>query len=144
MIWNCIIHLMIGILDSILNLKDNLIANTIFVKTFWHLKVTQQFMCFRVNQVYMFLSQSSIFISSPRWIFISSPMGFFVSPVVFLISSVENLLLDLTPEKCWKFGTFPGQSSSPYRGTETGCLIGGGWDRNETYACHWCYGTNIV
>ena len=90
---------MIGILDSILNLKDNLIANTIFVKTFWHLKVTQQFMCFRVNQVYMFLSQSSIFISSPRWIFISSPMGFFVSPVVFLISSVENLLLDLTPEK---------------------------------------------
>ena len=90
---------MIGILDSILNLKHDLIANAIFVKIFWHLRVTQPFTCFRVNQVYMFLSQSNIFISSPRWIFISSPMGLFVSPVGFLITPVENLLLGLTPEK---------------------------------------------
>ena len=36
---------------------------------FFDTKVIQPFMCFRVNQVYMFLSQSSIFIRSPRWIF---------------------------------------------------------------------------
>ena len=87
-----------------------------FLKIFWHLKVTQPFICFRVNQVYVvLLSQSNIFISSPRWIFISSPVG-------FLISLVENLLLRLTPEKFWKFGIFPSESSCPYRGSETGCL----------------------
>ena len=75
-----------------------MIANAIFLKIFWHFKVTQPFMCFRVNQVYIFLSQSNIFIISPRWIFISSLVGFVVSPVGFLISPVENLLLDLTPE----------------------------------------------
>ena len=72
-------------------------------------------MCYRVNQVYMFLSQSNIFSSSPRWILISSSMGFVVSPV-------ENLLLGLTPEKFRKFGILPGESSSPYRRTETGCI----------------------
>ena len=55
-------------------------------------------MSFRVNQVYMFLSQNNIFISSPRWIFICSLVGFVVSPVAFLISPLENLLLDLTLE----------------------------------------------
>ena len=99
-----------------------MIANAIFLKIFWHLKVTQPFMCFRVNQVNMFLSQSNIFISSPRWIFISFPVGFVVSPVGFFISLVENLVIGLTPEKFWKFVIFPGESSSPYQGTETGCL----------------------
>ena len=79
-----------------------------------HLKVTQPFVCFWLNKVYMFLSQSNIFINSPRWIFISFPVGFVISPV-------ENLLLGLTPEKFWKFGIFPGESSSHHRGTETGC-----------------------
>ena len=87
-----------------------------------HLKVTQPFMCFWLNQVYLFLSQINIFINSPRWIFISSPVGFVVSSLDFLISPVENLLLGLTPEKFWKFDIFPGESSSPYRGTETGCI----------------------
>ena len=97
-------------------------TNAIFLKSFWHLKVTQPFTCFSVNQVYMFLRQSNIFISSPHWIFISSLVGFVVSLVGFVISRVENLLLGLTPEKFWKFGIFPGESSSPYRGTETGCI----------------------
>ena len=50
------------------------------------------------------------------------PGGFRLSPVGFLISPVENLLLGLTPEKFLKFGIFHGESSSPYRGTETGCI----------------------
>ena len=97
-------------------------TNAIFLKSFWHLKVTQPFTCFSVNQVYMFLRQSNIFISSPRWIFISSLVGFVVSLVGFVISRVENLLLGLIPEKFWKFGIFPDESSSPYGGTETGCI----------------------
>ena len=64
-------------------------------------------MCIRVSQVYMFLSQSNIFISSPRWIFISSPVGFVVSPLDFLISPVENSLLGLTPGKVLKTWHFP-------------------------------------
>ena len=99
-----------------------MIANAIFLEIFWNLKVTQPCMCFRVNQVYMLLSQSNIFISSLRWIFISSPVGFVVSPVGILISPAENLLLGLTPEKFLKFGIFHGESSIPYRGTKTGCI----------------------
>ena len=101
-------------------------ANAIFVKICRHLNVTQPFTCFRVNQVYMFLNQSSIFISSPLWIFISSLVGFIVSTVGFLIFPLENVLLGLTPEKFWKFGIFPGESSSPSWGIETGCLKGEG------------------
>ena len=62
----------------------------------------------------MFLSQINIFINSPRWIIISSPVGFLISPE-------ENLLLGLTPEKFGKFGIFSCESSSPHRGTEAGC-----------------------
>ena len=65
-------------------------------------------MCFWVNQVCMFLCQSNVFINLSRWIFISSP--------------VENLLPGLTPKKFSKFDNFPGESSSPHRGTETGCI----------------------
>ena len=78
-------------------------------------------MCFRVNQVYMSLSQSNRFISSSCLVFISFPVSFVVSPVGFLISPAENLLVDLTQEKFWKFCIFPGELSSLYRGTETGC-----------------------
>ena len=56
-----------------------------------------------------------IYIGSPNKIFILSPAGFFISPV-------RNLLLDLTPENFLKFEIFPGESSRPHRGTETGCL----------------------
>ena len=56
-------------------------------------------MCFWVNQVYLFLSQSNIFINSPRWIFIPSRVSFVISPV-------QNLLLGLIPEKFGKFGIF--------------------------------------
>ena len=88
-------------------------TNAVFLKSFWHLKVTQPFTFFSVNQVYMFLCQSNIFISSPRWIFISSLVGFVVSLVGFVISRVENLLLGLTPEKFWKFGIFRGSQAVP-------------------------------
>ena len=64
-------------------------------------------MCFWVNQEYMFLSQSNVFINSRRWIFISSPVGFVVSPVGFLISPVENVLLCLTLEKFSKLAFSP-------------------------------------
>lgn len=82
---------------------------------------TQPFMCFWVNQVYMFSSQRNIFVSSPRCIFISSPVDFVISQVGFLISLVENLLVGLTPENFWKIYIFPKESSSPHWGTETGC-----------------------
>ena len=51
----------------------------------------------------------------PHKIFILSPAG-------FVISSVRNLLLCLTPENFLKFEIFPGESSSPHRGSETGYL----------------------
>ena len=94
-------------------MTDNAIFFDKICKIFWHLKVTQPFMCFRENQVCMLLTQSNIFISSPRWIFISSPVGFVVSPVGFLISLGENLLLGLTPEKFWTFGIFPLSQAVP-------------------------------
>ena len=78
--------------------KYDEIAKAIFLKIFSHVKVTQLFLCFWVNQVYMFLSQRNIFASPPRWIFISFPVGFVVSLVGFLISSVDNSLLGVTPE----------------------------------------------
>ena len=63
-------------------------------------------MCFWLNQEYMFLSQSNIFINSRRWIFISSPVSFVVSPV-------ENLLLGLT----WK--SFENLTFSPMSQADT-------------------------
>ena len=62
-----------------------------FQKIFRHLKVNQSFLCFRVNQVYMLFKSVNICVGSPRWIFISSP-------VVFVVSPIENLFLGLTPE----------------------------------------------
>ena len=41
-------------------------------------------------------------------------MGFAISPVGFLTSPVENLLLGLTPENFWKFAIFPSESSSSH------------------------------
>ena len=59
-----------------------------------------------------------IYISgSPRKIFILSPTGFVISPL-------RNLLLGLTPENFLKFEIFLGESISPHRGTDTGCLDG--------------------
>ena len=55
-------HLMVRILGSILTLEDALIANVIFHKVFWHLKVSL-FLCFWVNQVYIFSSLRNIFVS---------------------------------------------------------------------------------
>ena len=74
-------------------------------------------MCFRLNQVYMCLSQTYLSIHLAELSY--TPVHFVVSPMGFLISSVQNLLLGLTPEK---FGKFPDESSSPHWGTETGCL----------------------
>ena len=86
-----------------------------FLKNFYYY-ITQLFLYFWVNQVYMLLRQRNIFVSSPRWVFISSPVGFFISPV-------ENLLQGLTPEKVWKFDIFPSGLSSPHWATETRCYI---------------------
>ena len=97
---------------DISSFKDDLIANL----------VTQSFLCFWVNHVFMFLSQCNIVVSSPRWIFISSPVRFIVSPVVFVIFPVKNLFLGLIPQNFWKFNIFPGESSSPHRGTDTRCV----------------------
>ena len=47
---------------------------------------------------------------------------FILSPVGFVISPVGNLLLGLTLKIFLKFKIFDGESSSLYRGTETGCL----------------------
>ena len=95
--FNCIIHLMVRLLD--------LTTNKIFHTAFWHLKVTQPLLCYSVNLA---------FVSSPSRIFISSPIGFHASPV-------EKLLPGLTTEKIWRFYLFSGDSSSPHRVTETLC-----------------------
>ena len=84
---------------------------------------TQPFLCFWVNQVYMFLSQHNIFVSWTRCIFISFPVGFVVSQLGFLISLVENLLLRLTRENFWKIYIFPGESSSPIEVLRQGVTI---------------------
>ena len=60
-------------------IKDALIANAIFFQVFWHIEATHPFLCFWVNQIFIFSSQRNIFVVSPRWIFISSP-GFFCLP----------------------------------------------------------------
>ena len=61
---------------------------------------------FKISTVYLW--------RSPRNTFILSPADFVISPV-------GNLLLGLTPKNVWKFKIFPGESSSPHRGTDTGC-----------------------
>ena len=83
-----------------------MIANAIFVKIFWHLNVTQPFMCFRVNQVYVFLSQSNIFISSSRWIFISSRWVWLYSWWVFF-SPRGKFTTRSHPGKVLKIWYFP-------------------------------------
>ena len=85
----------------------NLTFSWIIHKAFWHLKATQLLLCFWVNLV---------FVSFSVWIFISSPIG-------FLDASTVEKLLDLTPETFWKYYISPAESSSPYRGTVTGCFL---------------------
>ena len=66
-----------------------------------------EYMClctfFRISTVYLW--------GSPRKTFI-------LSPADFVISSVGNLLLGLTPENVWKFQIFPGESSSPHQSSD--------------------------
>ena len=82
----------VGYVYWLIYFKDILITNTIFIRLFWHLKVTQPFLWFWANQVYVFLSQHYMFASSTHWVLISSPVG-------FAVSAVENLLLGLIPER---------------------------------------------
>ena len=70
-----------------------------FIRFFFNLKVTQSFLYFCINRLYIFLSQRYIFLSSTHWVFISSS-GFCCLPS-------ENLLLDLTLVNFWKFNIFP-------------------------------------
>ena len=81
-----------------------------FIRFLVHLKITQPFLCFWVNRVFVFLIKRNI--SSPRWIFISCPVGF----VVFL---VENLLRKIF-QKIWQFSY---DSRSSHQGTDTGCMF---------------------
>ena len=74
---------------------------------------------FGQSGIYIFKSTQYI-CSSPSWIFMSFPVGFVVSPV-------KNLLLDLTPDVFFfnfnlnlKKKSFPGDSISPLRRTESG------------------------
>ena len=87
--FNCIIHLMVRLLD--------LTTNKIFHTAFWHLKVTQPLLCYSVNLA---------FVSSPSRIFISSPIGFHASPV-------EKLLPGLTTEKFEDFICSPVTQAVP-------------------------------
>ena len=64
----------------------------------------------------MLFNNGNIFVSLPHRIFTQSAAG-------FVVSSVENLLLGLNPEKFWESAIFPGKLSSPHRGTETWCYI---------------------
>ena len=50
-----------------------------------------------------------------------SPQDFHIIPASFVISPVRNLLPGLTSKNFLKFEIFPGESSPPYRVTETGC-----------------------
>ena len=94
LILNGIIHLLIYFFQlSTLNaLRMLWYLMQSFLRFSWHLKVTQPFLYFWVNQVYIILSKCNVCASSPRWIFISSPVDFLVSPA-------ENVLLGLIPEK---------------------------------------------
>ena len=55
-------------------------------------------------------------------LYLKHRMIFVLFPASFVISLARNLLLDLTLEHFLKSGIFPGESSSPHRGTETGCI----------------------
>ena len=67
---------------------------------------------------------TSMFLDQPC-IFHFTSLNFHVIPDRFLNSSpLEKLFPGLTPEKFRKFHIFPSRSSSPHRGTETGCRYG--------------------
>ena len=102
LIFNGIIHLMVWYGVPLSIFKDFLIANEIFHMAYWHFKVSQPLQCFQVNLV---------LVSSPLWI----------SMIGSRASSVEKLVLGLTPENLWKLCIFRGDSGSPHRGTEIGC-----------------------
>ena len=79
--------------------------------------------------IYVFLGKSSIYVfNSKQYISQFISLDFHIIPGglsprwVFLISPVESLLLGFTQEKFWNFGIFPGESSSPHQGIETGCI----------------------
>ena len=102
-----------------------MLTDAIFLQIFWHVRVTRPFLCFRVNQVYMFLSQRN-FVTPPRWIFILSPVGFVFtwwvsfSPGGFPYLPGGNLTPRSHPGKFLKIWHFPqwAQRSPP-----------GHWDR---------------
>ena len=65
--------------------------------------------------VYVYILKTVCLWGYPRKIFMLSLAGFVISPV-------GNLVQALTPENFLKFKIFRGESSSPHRGTETGCI----------------------
>ena len=96
LIFNCVIHLMVRILD--------LTTNEIFHTAFWHLKATQQLLCFWVCLV---------FVCSLSWIFMSYSIDF--TPPLWKNDSL------VAPQKNLKILFFPSNSTNPHRVTETGC-----------------------
>lgn len=69
------------------------------LSTLWHLKVTQAFLCFWVNQVYILLPHRNVFVSSSCCVFIS----FLVDFVVFLVTNSPQ---GLTLKNFLKIGQF--------------------------------------
>ena len=72
-------------------ITNALMANGIFHKIFWHLKITHY------SSLSVFLGQSGQFTS----------LDVHIIPLGFVVSLVKNLFLGLTPENCLKIWHFP-------------------------------------
>ena len=98
-----------------------MIANAIFLKIVLTLK--------GYSVISVFLGKSGIYVfKSAQYIcqftspdFHIIPGGFCSLPGGLPYLPSGNLLLGFTPKNFLKFDIFPGESSSPHRGTETGC-----------------------
>ena len=81
-IFNWIIHRVVCLLGSILNLSGFFDSSWTIYKAFWLLKFTQPILCFWIK---------FLFVTSFRWIFILAPIGFFDAfPLEKLLPCVIN------------------------------------------------------
>ena len=92
-----------------------------------HILYKWQTICIKNQDIYLLKSYIFLFKTACLWHF---PCKIFIlSPASFVISPVRNLLLGLTLENVLKFEIFPGESSSPHRGTKT--------EYNKEMCLHW-------
>ena len=74
--------------------------------------------------IYVFLGKSGIYVfKSKQYIYQFTSLDFHITPVGFVVSPLENLLLGLTLEKFWEFGIFPGESGVRTRVLRQGVYI---------------------